>query len=62
MHEVFGHGRSYTSGRGENNQHVDAIQLENLVLRVMGLGNIQRIGADHGNWSKIDNPSAIPTF
>jgi len=60
-HEVFGHGRSMALGRADG-QHVDAIQVENLILRVMGRGHIQRDGSNHGQGTKISNASAIPSF
>ncbi|WP_367865792.1 hypothetical protein [Pedobacter sp. WC2423] len=60
-HEVFGHGRSAVLGRLDS-QHSDAIQLENLILRVMGKGNIQRDGSNHDNNTKISNASAIPSY
>lgn len=55
IHEVIGHGRSLSIGRGHNNQHKDAILLENLALRVMGHTSIQRDGTDHLSREKIDN-------
>lgn len=61
-HEVFGHGRSLVTGRGAGNQHQDAIRFENLLLRIMGLGNVQRTGEDHGTRAKIQNPSQIPNY
>ena len=48
-------------GRADG-QHVDAIQVENLILRVMGRGHIQRDGSNHGQGTKISNASAIPSF
>ena len=62
FHEVFGHGRSLSLGRGSDNQHGDAIRLENLVLRVAGFSNIQRNGEDHGPKSKIPNNSQLPDY
>ena len=62
LHEVIGHGRSLALGRGAANQHQDAIRAENLVLRVMGHGIIQRDGTDHGPKTKINNPSTLPAF
>ncbi len=47
-HELIGHGRSLSLGRGDAYQHFDAIQTENLILRVMGIHYI-RNGEDHGN-------------
>lgn len=60
-HELFGHGRSLALGR-TSSQQADAIQTENLILRVMGFGNTQRDGTDHGNRTKVDNPSALPGY
>ena len=62
FHEVFGHGRSLSLGRGSDNQHGDAIRLENLVLRVAGFSNIQRNGEDHGPKTKIPNNSQLPDY
>ncbi|WP_271768684.1 DUF6443 domain-containing protein [Aquimarina algiphila] len=62
IHEVIGHGRSLSLGRGDTNQHQDAIRTENLVLRVIGKKNIQRDGTDHGPKTKIKTPSASPGF
>ena len=62
FHEVFGHGRSLAVGRGESNQHEDAILLENLVLRVMGYNNIQRTGADHAERAIIQNNTKSPEY
>lgn len=60
-HELFGHGRSLSLGRDSQQQN-DAIQTENLILRVMGKGTIQRDGTGHGNGSKVSNPSGIPGY
>jgi hypothetical protein len=60
-HEVFGHGRSLALGR-ITSQHIDAVQTENLVLRVMGFTNVQRDGTNHGDFSQIGKPSEIPAF
>jgi len=60
-HELFGHGRSLALGR-TGSQQADAIQTENLILRVMGFGNVQRDGTGHGNGTKVDNPSALPGY
>ena len=61
-HEVFGHGRSLMTGRGDANQHQDAVKLENLILRVMGYKTIQRDGTDHGPKTTISNASALPEY
>ena len=61
-HEVLGHGRSLATGRGNANQHKDAIQMENLIIRVMGHGDIQRNGTDHGTKVKINDASKRPSF
>jgi len=60
-HELFGHGRSLSLGR-ESSQQSDAIQVENLILRVMGHGTVQRDGTGHGNGIKVTNPSGVPKF
>lgn len=59
-HEIFGHGRSLATGRGDSNQHQDAIKLENLILKVMGHKNIQRSGLDHKPFTKVS--SGNPEF
>lgn len=60
-HEVLGHGRSLSLGRTKlEQQHVDAIQLKNLVHRVTG-SPIVRDGHDHGPNTIITNSSDIPT-
>ena len=46
-HEIIGHGRSLALGRGDKAQHVDAIQTENLILRVMGIYYVND-GSKHG--------------
>lgn len=61
-HEVFGHGRSLALGRGASAQHADAIRAENLILRVMGFGNIQRDGTSHADRTKVTNPSSLPGY
>ncbi|KFF23444.1 RHS repeat domain-containing protein [Chryseobacterium vrystaatense] len=61
-HEVLGHGRSLMTGRGDVNQHQDAVKLENLILRVMGHTTIQRDGTDHGPKTTISNASALPEY
>ena len=60
-HELFGHGRSLALGR-TTSQQTDAIQTENLILRVMGFGNIQRTGTGHGDGTPVANPSAFPSY
>lgn len=60
-HEVIGHGRSLSLGRGEQNQHVDAIQTENLILRVMGIPYINT-GADHAPNGAFPGCSLLPGF
>jgi hypothetical protein len=62
MHEVFGHGRSAMVRANDTFQHEDAIQLENLVLRIMGKGNVQRTGKDHDKGQPIKNISQIPGY
>lgn len=53
-HELFGHARSLALGRLDS-QHVDAIQTENLILRVMKKNYIND-GSRHADGSIIDNP------
>ncbi|MCC8144988.1 MAG: hypothetical protein LIO93_00820 [Bacteroidales bacterium] len=60
-HELIGHGRSLAAGRGHDNQHVDAVQTENLILRIMGINYIND-GSTHGPGTIIPNPSALPGF
>ena len=60
-HEVIGHGRSLSLGRGQANQHIDAIRTENLILRVMVIGYINN-GSNHGPRVIIPNPSILPGF
>ena len=57
-HELFGHGRSLALGRF-NSQHVDAIQTENLIRRVMGITSIND-GSNHANREYISNPTSLP--
>ena len=61
-HEVYGHGRSLSTGRGAANQHTDAIQMENLIIRVMGHGNVQRTGTNHGPGTRVQNASDRPSY
>jgi RHS repeat-associated protein len=60
-HELFGHGRSLRLGRSAT-QHSDAIRTENLILRMMGHGELQRTGANHAGGEPIPNPSGLPGF
>ena len=60
-HEIIGHGRSLSIGRGHQNQHVDAIQTENLILRVMGIPYINT-GADHVRNGAFPGCSLLPSF
>ncbi|MDD6832078.1 MAG: hypothetical protein PUE80_02825 [bacterium] len=61
-HELFGHGRSLSIGRtSESQQHVDAIQTENLILRMIGIPFIN-FGNNHGSKTIIPNPIALPSF
>lgn len=57
----MGHGRSLSVGRGDKNQHVDAIQTENLILRVMGIPYINT-GADHAPNGAFPGCSLLPSF
>ncbi len=60
-HEIIGHGRSLSLGRNTT-QHIDAVQTENLIYRVMGLPYILLDGTTHGNKSFINTHSKIPEF
>lgn len=60
-HEIIGHGRSLSIGRGDANQHVDAIQTENLILRVMGIPYINT-GADHAPNGAFPGCVLLPSF
>ena len=60
-HEIIGHGRSLSLGRGDQNQHVDAIQTENLILRVMGIPYINT-GAKHVDNGAFPGCSLLPSF
>lgn len=60
-HELIGHGRSLAQGRGQANQHTDAILTENLILRVMRINYINN-GSNHGPRVIIPSPSALPGF
>lgn len=59
-HEIIGHGRSLSLGR-KNTQHVDAIQTENLILRVMGIPYINT-GAEHAPNGAFLECSLLPSF
>ena len=61
-HEIFGHGRSLSIGHtSKMQQHTDAIQTENLILRMMGIPFINT-GIDHGPKTIIPNSTALPSF
>ncbi len=60
-HEIIGHGRSLALGRGDLNQHVDAIQTENLILRVMGIPFINT-GENHVTNGAFPGCSLLPSF
>jgi len=49
-----------TAGENPSLQHVNAIRMENLILRVMGNGDIQRTGAAHGTFQVVADPSKLP--
>ena len=59
-HELFGHGRSLALGRTAS-QHVDSIQAENLIRRVMNI-NLINDGSDHDEKSYIPNPTSLPSY
>ena len=61
-HEIFGHGRSYATGLGDEFQHVQAIRTENLILRVMGIPFVNT-GINHGKErTPVTNPTMLPAF
>ncbi len=60
-HEIIGHGRSLSLGRGDENQHVDAIQTENLILRVMGIPYINT-GETHIRNGAFPACSLLPSY
>lgn len=60
-HEILGHGRSLSVGRGDQNQHIDAIQTENLILRVMGIPYINT-GAAHAPNGAFPGCSLLPCY
>lgn len=62
-HEVIGHGRAFRLGyTDQQSQHVLPIQVENLILRNMGL-LIFRNGTDHAPLNTfISNFMSIPNF
>ncbi len=60
-HEVLGHRRfRVTSGEDAAGHHVNAIRMENLILRIMGHGDVQRTGEKHGLMTPVANPSELP--
>ena len=62
FHEVFGHGRPTALGRTHEQQHTDAIRLENLTLRVSGYSSIQRTGLDHFSETEVSDYSNLPDY
>ncbi len=62
-HEIIGHGRSFRLGyRDAQSQHIIPIQVENLILRNMGIP-LFRNGTDHAPlYSIIPNYTALPNF
>lgn len=61
-HEIIGLGRSWATGLGDSQQHVQAIRTENLILRVMGIPFINT-GINHGKDKiPVPNPSLLPSF
>ncbi|MBQ9465682.1 MAG: hypothetical protein IJU62_01745 [Muribaculaceae bacterium] len=61
-HEIFGHGRSLSIGHtSEMQQHIDAVQTENLILRMMGIPFINT-GINHGPKTLVPNATALPSF
>lgn len=63
FHEVLGHGLGGILN-STNQVHIDAIQLENVYYRIMGLG-VQREGSDHPPVATSLSPSirsSVPAF
>lgn len=61
-HELFGHGRSLGLGRSDDaQQHVDAIQAENLIRRVIGITSVND-GSHHADGAYISNPTSLPEY
>ena len=60
-HELFGHGRSLGLGRSDAQQHIDAIQAENLIRRVMGITSVND-GSHHADGTYISNPTSLPKY
>lgn len=60
-HELLGHGRSLSLGR-LSSQHADAVQMENLIYRVIGLPDKQTDGTNHADKSKVENSKALPGY
>lgn len=57
-HEIFGHGRPISLDRSIF-QNQDAIQTENLILRLMGIPLIND-GTSHGGY--LNNATSLPNF
>lgn len=62
-HEVMGHGRTLRLGLKDSlSQHVLPIQVENLILRIMGISSY-RDGTDHAPLKTfIPNYNSLPNF
>ena len=59
-HELFGHGRPLSLGRGDRTiSNIDAIQTENLIIRVMGF-DLFTDGSNHGG--PFITHSSLPGF
>lgn len=59
-HEILGHGLGFYRGLfDESSQHINAVQMENLIRRNMGINNLKD-GTDHGTRTLLDNPQGIP--
>jgi RHS repeat-associated protein len=58
-HELIGHGVASARGLDDQANQTRAIQIENLIRRVMGITTF-RDGSDHGNRVVIPNPQDIP--
>ena len=63
-HEVMGHGRSLSLDRGDLSEHIDAIQTENLIRRMIGITQ-PNTGVNHGtekNHGFFPEHSQLPDF
>ena len=57
-HELLGHGRSLSLGRKQY-QNIDAVQLENLLYRILKIKYVND-GTNHGGF--IPNANELPNY